>query len=310
MKIGVDYGHNCYPNNTGATGIRTEDEVIIEVGTLVTDKLKKLGHEVILLKPEGNYIGNTLLQRVQKANENNVELVLSIHFNFGGGMGTEAYAISSTGKEYAQKIIDEIEKLGYVNRGVKDGSNLYIVSNTNAPTFLVEVCFVDSIEDMNRYNAEDLATAIVKGITGETVSEIETDKLNIKYQGHVENIGWQDWVWAGTDKFAGTVGQGLRLEALVVNLENSNGTIVIQGHIQNRGWQSIRNDGEPIGTIGKSLRLEAIKLKAEGITEYSISYRVHIENDGWTAWSKDGDVSGTIGESKRIEAVQIQLMKA
>jgi N-acetylmuramoyl-L-alanine amidase len=309
MKIGVDYGHNCYPNNTGAVAIRNEDEVIVEVGNLVTDKLKILGHEVILLKPENNYIGNTLQQRVEKANENNVELVLSIHFNMGGGEGTEAYAISSMGKEYAQKIINEIERLGYVNRGVKDGSNLYVVRNTNAPAVLLEVCFLDSVEDMHKFNAEEIATAIVKGISGETISKGETENPKIKYQAHVENIGWQNWVWTGTDEFSGTVGQSLRLEALVVNLENLNGNIAIQGYVQNRGWQSIRNEGEPIGTIGKSLRLEAIKLKLEGILEYSIAYRVHIEYDGWTDWSKDYEVSGTIGQSKRIEAVQIKLVK-
>jgi N-acetylmuramoyl-L-alanine amidase len=309
MKIGVDYGHNCYPNNTGAVGIRTEDEVIMEVGTLVTSKLQRLGNEVVLLKPESNYIGKTLNQRVEKANENNVELVLSIHFNLGGGHGTEAYAVSSVGNAYAQKLVDEIEKLGYRNRGVKDGSNLVLVTQTNAPSVLLEVCFIDSIEDMDRYNAEALASAIVKGITGKDPDEIPIVEPIVKYQAHVENIGWQEWVTSSTDSFAGTVGLRLRLEALTVNLENSYGNIILQGHVQNRGWQSIRNDAEPIGTVGKGLRLEAVSMKLEGVAGYKINYRTHVEDIGWTEWSEEEAVSGTVGESKRIEAVQIRLVK-
>lgn len=196
MTIGVDFGHNCPGANTGAVGIRKEDEVIMEVGTKVVEKLLKAGHEVILLKPESNYIGSTLGQRVTKANDNNVDLVISIHFNCsnGVGKGVECFAISSTGIEHAQRIVDEIAALGYANRGVKDGSGLYIVRNTNAPAVLIECCFIDNVEDMNRYNAEDLAVAIVKGITGQDVREEEFDPIGymMSYRDLVEAYAKQN----------------------------------------------------------------------------------------------------------------------
>jgi hypothetical protein len=169
MKIGVDYGHNCPGANTGAVGLRAEDELIMEVGPLVVSKLQKKGNEVVLLKPESGYVGNTLSQRVTKANDSKVELVVSIHFNqTAGGFGTEVYACTTKGEEYAHSVLNEIVALGFKDRGVKDGSHLAVVNGPSAPAILVECCFCDSQDDLNRYNAESMATAIVKGITAVT----------------------------------------------------------------------------------------------------------------------------------------------
>ncbi|MDF2804562.1 MAG: N-acetylmuramoyl-L-alanine amidase-like protein [Anaerocolumna sp.] len=114
-----------------------------------------------------NNVGSSLQFRCDKANASGSELHVCIHFNCGGGKGVEVYAVSTKGREYAKKICDEIEALGYTNRGVKDGSHLYVVNRTNMPCVLVECFFVDSEGDMNRYNANDIVSAIVKAITGQ-----------------------------------------------------------------------------------------------------------------------------------------------
>lgn len=49
MRYGIDIGHNC-PPDTGARGIRFEDDLTKEVGNLVIAKLKSLGHQVIECK--------------------------------------------------------------------------------------------------------------------------------------------------------------------------------------------------------------------------------------------------------------------
>jgi N-acetylmuramoyl-L-alanine amidase len=205
MRTGVDYGHNCPGANTGAVGIRKEDDLIMEVGPLVTKKLEQIGHTVVLLKPESNYIGKTLTQRVEKANESNLDLVISIHFNqCPGGYGTEVFAIGSEGRTYATQVLNEICALGYHNRGVKDGSGLAVVAGPVAPAILIECCFIDSQEDMDRYNAEELAVAIVKGITGQEVRDEEPvdyigymmryrDLMEAYGNIHPEMVAWAKW---------------------------------------------------------------------------------------------------------------------
>lgn len=168
MKFSFDAGHNCTPD-VGATGIRQEDVLTKEVVGLIIPKLRQLGHTVTDCTPYGQFfqsVSDSLQFRCDRANASESELHGCIHFNCGGGKGVEVYAVSSKGREYAEKICKEIEGLGYFNRGVKDGSHLYVVNRTNMPCVLVECSFVDSEEDMNRYNANDFANAIIKVITG------------------------------------------------------------------------------------------------------------------------------------------------
>ncbi len=178
MKYGIDIGHNC-PPDTGAKGIRQEDGLTMEVGTKVISKLKSLGHQVIDCKPNrASSEGDSLRQRCSIANANKVDTFVSIHFNSFNKQanGTEVFATSDTGRSIAKRILDQIVKLGYFNRGVKDGSHLYVVSNTNAPAVLVECSFCDAKVDMDRYNAEAIATAIVKGLTGQASPNPDSDE--------------------------------------------------------------------------------------------------------------------------------------
>jgi N-acetylmuramoyl-L-alanine amidase len=159
MKYGIDIGHNC-PPDTGARGIRQEDNLTMEVGTRVISKLKLLGHQVIDCKPSrASSVGNSLQQRCNIANSNRVDVFVSIHFNSFNRQvnGTEIFTASDTGRRIAQSVLDNIVKLGYFNRGVKNGLHLYAISNTNMPAILVECCFCDSQQDMKRYNPPDEA---------------------------------------------------------------------------------------------------------------------------------------------------------
>lgn len=167
MKYGIDIGHNCPPADMGYVGLKNEDELNKEVGDIVIEKLKLLKHDVVKCTPRGDSnLSNSLYRRVTNANEENVDVYVSIHFNGGRGKGTEVYAISKESKEIGKRVVCEIAKLGYVNRGVKNGNFLYVLKNTKMPAILVEGGFVDSKEDMDRFNAENIAKAIVNGLIG------------------------------------------------------------------------------------------------------------------------------------------------
>jgi N-acetylmuramoyl-L-alanine amidase len=181
LKYGIDIGHNCPPTDTGAVGIRREDELNKEVGLKVIEKLRALRYEVVYCTPgAASSLGNSLYGRINKANVEKVDFYVSIHFNAGGGRGTEVFAMSNASKEVAKKVVNEIAALGYINRGVKDGKWLYVLKNTKMPSILVECGFVDSAEDMQRFNAEKMANAIVKGLTGSIINEKENTNAEVK----------------------------------------------------------------------------------------------------------------------------------
>ncbi|MBU3182433.1 N-acetylmuramoyl-L-alanine amidase [Clostridium psychrophilum] len=174
MIISIDAGHNCIPD-VGAIGLRKEDPLNKEVVGKIIKKLKNTATKIIDCTPYGQVFSNvrqSLQYRCNKANKSNSDLHLCIHFNKGGGKGegVECYAISQTGKNYAAKICNEIALVGYGNRGVKDGSRLYVVNHTNMPCVLVECAFLDSAKDMNRYNADSIANAIIKAVVGVIIS--------------------------------------------------------------------------------------------------------------------------------------------
>ena len=134
--------------------------------------------------------------------------------------------------------------------------------------------------------------------------------MKVRYKTQIENEGWNIAVEDG--RTSGTVGKGLRLEALIIELLEKAGLdirIEAQAHVQNLGWLPLKTDGEIIGTVGESLRLEAVRIRLVGLDakRYKIKYRTHVENIGWQNWYKDGETAGTIGVALRAEAIEIGL---
>ncbi|EPS53165.1 N-acetylmuramoyl-L-alanine amidase, partial [Clostridium botulinum A1 str. CFSAN002368] len=92
MKIGIDCGHTLSGADYGAVGIKAESNLTREVGTRVISKLQALGHTVIkCYKDTCNSLNDSLSYRTNTANNNNVDLYVSIHFNCynGNAYGTE-----------------------------------------------------------------------------------------------------------------------------------------------------------------------------------------------------------------------------
>jgi N-acetylmuramoyl-L-alanine amidase len=167
MKIGFDLGHGC-GRDGGAAGIRAEEDLINEVGTEVIELLREAGHEVIECRPKVSNISvrDSLNARVNTANKAGVEIFISLHFNAFNGVahGCEIFAISQKGRKIAAPVLSEICKLGFVNRGIRDGSHLRVVEDTEAPAILIEGCFCDSRKDINLYNKDKMVQAIFKGL--------------------------------------------------------------------------------------------------------------------------------------------------
>jgi N-acetylmuramoyl-L-alanine amidase len=97
------------------------------------------------------------------------DLDVSVHFNAfqptPNPMGTEVCYLSLI--DFAADVSDAIAVAGdFIDRGPKKRTDLYFLNQTEAPAILIEVCFVDSMADSERYKknferiCEDLAEAI------------------------------------------------------------------------------------------------------------------------------------------------------
>ncbi len=164
MKIAIDCGQTLSGADYGALGIKAESVLTREVGTRVISKLKALGHSVISCTIDTcNSLEESLAYRINQANNNNVDLFISIHFNAYNGQahGIEVFTWGGEQLPEATRVLNNLVGLGYANRGIKDGSNLYVIRNTRAKAMLIECCFCDSKDDMDKYDAEKMANAIV-----------------------------------------------------------------------------------------------------------------------------------------------------
>jgi N-acetylmuramoyl-L-alanine amidase len=177
MNIALDLGHGVSADR-GAEGYIAEEAIINAVGAELMPILRAGGHQVLSVRPlKASSENDSLQKRVQASNDFGADLYLSIHANdssWEGGaettlnpVGSETFAISAQGRRYAKKIVDALATLGWKNRGVRHGSHLHVVSNTDAPAVLIEVCFGDSKADTDLYKsvgAKKVAQAIASSI--------------------------------------------------------------------------------------------------------------------------------------------------
>lgn len=167
MKIGINCGHTLNGPGSGATGIINESAETRAVGNALMSLLRSNGHEVTNCTiDKASSQSAYLKEAVNLANNKTLDYFISIHFNAGGGQGVEVYTYKGQRFTDALEVCANISGLGFKNRGVKDGTGLYVVNKTKAKAMLIECCFVDT-EDANKYKqlgAQKVAEAIYKAI--------------------------------------------------------------------------------------------------------------------------------------------------
>lgn len=183
MIIGINCGHTVSGTvGSGAVGILNESDETRAVGYRLMQKLRKLGNTVIDCTDDNSPTVNANLKKIcDMANAQPLDMFLSIHFNSGGGKGCEAYTYGGTDKSRASQMLDALKSLGFKDRGIKDGSRLYVIRHTTAPACLLEVCFVDTQSDADLYRhlgADLIADKLCEAISGKTPNDSESEIPN------------------------------------------------------------------------------------------------------------------------------------
>ena len=172
--LNIHAGHNTIV--PGANGYFSETTENKNVKNAVISKLQSLDYKVYDCTDDSGKTQNENLKNiVSKCNDHAADLNISIHFNAsdGQGHGVEVLQYSNKTQEVAQNICNAIAQLGFKNRGVKDRTDLYVLKHTKAPAILIECCFCDSAIDAGLYNYDSMASAIVKGLTGEVKETVQ-----------------------------------------------------------------------------------------------------------------------------------------
>lgn len=176
MVIGVDMGHSLSGAGTGATGVMKEVEKNREVGHRLIQMLQEHGHTVINCTVDyANSVNEQLANIVNKANAQHLDYFVSLHLNSHKDQtanGTETwiyngqYSNKNETRAFAERVNNAVvHSCGFRNRGVKEGG-YYVCGYTNATAILVEICFCSSPVDKDKWNTENIARGLFKGIIG------------------------------------------------------------------------------------------------------------------------------------------------
>ena len=131
---------------------------------------------------------------------------------------------------------------------------------------------------------------------------------DIEYRSHIQRKGWET-EWKKNGEESGTVGAGLRLEAIQIRLTGEMAKhydIYYRIHSQRFGWLDWTKNGEMAGTEGFGYRVEAVEIKlvkkgeaAPGSTTRSyvsflntnIMYQTQVQQKGWLDPVKTNQIS-------------------
>ena len=171
-KIVISSGHG--KKVPGACGILIEvDEARVVVESVATN-LRKQGVEVVTFHDDVSSSQNENLNRITDFhNSQDRELDISVHFNAfeqcDKPMGTEVLYVTQA--QLADQMSAAIATAGgFIDRGPKKETDLHFLNQTDKPSILIEVCFVDSKADADLYERafDKITAAIASALSGKT----------------------------------------------------------------------------------------------------------------------------------------------
>lgn len=173
LTFAIDAGHGG--SEIGAIGClgNKEKDVTLSIAKYLETELRKRGAKVVMTRDDDIYVG--LKDRVEKANAQEADVLLSIHGNaLPDGLdpnkisGTSIYYYYNQAKPLADVLINTMTtQLGTNNDKVRQAS-LALVRNTEALSLLIETAYLINPEDnsklVNPEFQKNCAKAIVEGL--------------------------------------------------------------------------------------------------------------------------------------------------
>lgn len=168
-KIVLDAGHGGSDWGASYQGRKEKDDNL-NLALAVGKILEENGIDVAYTRTTDVY--DSPLEKAMMGNNAGADFFISFHRNATGvpekstGVETLVFQDSGTKAEMARNINAELEKLGFVNRGVVERPNLVVLKRTAMPALLIETGFIDNEDDNAKFDEEfdEIAQAIAEGI--------------------------------------------------------------------------------------------------------------------------------------------------
>jgi hypothetical protein len=219
-------GHNAIVPGASGCGLKEH-----EVAQKIHDKFRAVTKAVDATDNVGRTANDNLYNIVKKMNAVGKSYHVSHHLNaFNGtanGFEVWYYAGNAQSKKLAEEICTAVCKAtGWVNRGAKATTSLYVIRASTGSSVLIEWGFVDSKKDMDIMNKKmDVAVNAALAVFGYSTKEEKAE--------YYKETGWYTFTENDTlytsssfskDKVSGIkVGKGTRLYADEV-VTNPSGT--------------------------------------------------------------------------------------
>lgn len=179
IKIVIDAGHGgedfgCHSQS--GTKLH-EKHLTLTLANMVERYLNYQGYTIVMTRTDDTFI--PLKKRSQIANDDKVDLFVSVHFNSASNKKAEGIEVfyykteqsskrSERSKEIATLVLDQlIVHTQAKSRGVKHG-NFSVIRETKMPAILVEAGFLTNEAEMEKIRntsyMQNLAQAIAKGV--------------------------------------------------------------------------------------------------------------------------------------------------
>jgi N-acetylmuramoyl-L-alanine amidase len=202
-KVGIDIGHGENTYQLGGKGVKRNGKDYEEhhfnsmVGTIVNRRLKELGFDTVMA--QGAYKNDVALQnRTNKYNNENCDIVVSIHANAGVKTADGACAFywhtSNAGKKLAQHFIDNfkahVDGVGTHGNGLHASmrgswTNLHMVRETDMVAILVECGFMTNDNDFEYIFGKHQKTYVSQ--VAEAIVRAVCEYFGVKYQEEKED---------------------------------------------------------------------------------------------------------------------------
>lgn len=167
--IMLDAGHGGRDPGAVYNGRQEKDDTLA-LTLAVGEILQSRGLDVLYTRTTDVY--ESPYQKAMEANEAGADFFVSIHRNSYptdntvSGVETLVYDKSGIKLQMAENINEQLEAVGFINRGVKERPGLVVLRRTKMPAVLVEVGFINSDTDNELFDAnfDDIALGIADGI--------------------------------------------------------------------------------------------------------------------------------------------------
>lgn len=145
-------------------------------------------------------------------------------------------------------------------------------------------------------------------LTTKSQEKATLSNFNLKLLVHLQGLGDRTFT---AREYAGTRGQGRRLEAFQIQLDPAIPGLSLRymAHIANIGDTPWIPEGQLVGERGKNRQIEglAVELIGPESANYTVFYTAHVQNKGDVPVCTNGQYCGTKGQGLRVEGIKVWL---